>query len=242
MGFFCTHFQQFEAAQTRRHTMTTMRHPWSIHSIGALAAFALALSACSPPANQAVKPGTEKPVAEKPAADKPSGEKPAEKPTDKRAETKVSLQAVDLTSFQRILGMHKGKVVLVDFWATWCEPCKELFPHTVEVSRKYAAKDLTVVTMSFDDGADDEDKASALKFLTESKAGTTVNLISSLDTATSFDAYKIPGGAIPFFQLYDREGKLRHTFKVSPLTGPIDPAEIDLKIRELVMEKDPPAK
>ena len=219
--------------------MTRIRHSW-IPFCGAATALALLCSGCNPPAKDPRQsPSPSPPAKADPAKTEPEKKTAETPPAANPQEAKVSLQAVDVTAFQRILGMQKGKVVLVDYWATWCEPCKELFPHTMEVARKFPGKDLAVVTMSFDDSTT-EDKDTALKFLQKHQAAT-INLISSLDTADSFDAFKIEGGAIPFFQLYDRTGKLRHTFKVSPDTGPIEPEKIDLAIKELILEAETPA-
>ena len=55
-------------------------------------------------------------------------------------------QAVDLASF-------KGKVILINFWATWCAPCKAEIPGLVELQEQYAG-DLVVLGLSIDDTAD----------------------------------------------------------------------------------------
>lgn len=47
----------------------------------------------------------------------------------------------------------RGKVVLVDFWATWCVPCESEIPHLVEWQQKYGAQGLQVVGLSMDDTA-----------------------------------------------------------------------------------------
>ncbi len=47
----------------------------------------------------------------------------------------------------------RGRVVVVDFWASWCEPCRREFPMLDDLSRRYAARGLTVVGVSVDDDA-----------------------------------------------------------------------------------------
>jgi thiol-disulfide isomerase/thioredoxin len=49
------------------------------------------------------------------------------------------------------LSQMKGKVVLVNFWATWCEPCRVEIPWLIEMQQKYGAKGFTVLGIAMDD-------------------------------------------------------------------------------------------
>lgn len=52
------------------------------------------------------------------------------------------------------LSSYRGKIVLLDFWATWCVPCREEIPHFVELQRKYGDRGLQIIGVSMDDSPD----------------------------------------------------------------------------------------
>src|SRR6266852_2318896 len=58
----------------------------------------------------------------------------------------------DLEDHDVSLSQFKGKVVLVNFWATWCGPCKIEIPWLVELQDKYAARGFTVLGVAMDEG------------------------------------------------------------------------------------------
>jgi thiol-disulfide isomerase/thioredoxin len=67
----------------------------------------------------------------------------------KPANLNFTLKDVDGKSVT--LSAYKGKVILLDFWATWCEPCKLEIPWFVEFQQKYGARGLQVIGVSVDD-------------------------------------------------------------------------------------------
>ena len=69
-------------------------------------------------------------------------------PSDAHA---ISVRVANIDEYRATLAKLRGKVVLVDFWATWCPSCVEQFPHTVELHRKYAERGLAVVSVSLDE-------------------------------------------------------------------------------------------
>ena len=52
------------------------------------------------------------------------------------------------------LSSYRGKVVLLDFWATWCYPCREEIPHLVDLQQKYGDRGLQIIGVSLDDSPD----------------------------------------------------------------------------------------
>ena len=58
----------------------------------------------------------------------------------------------------------KGKILVVDFWASWCAPCKKAFPSLCEIQNEYLDKDVVVVGVNVD-----KDKSSMKKFLKKNK-------------------------------------------------------------------------
>src|SRR5688572_26243833 len=71
--------------------------------------------------------------------------------TDASRLAEIKLPQGEGKDLQSLIDAHKGEVVFVDFWATWCGPCVEGFPHTVELSQKYKGQGLATIAVSFDE-------------------------------------------------------------------------------------------
>src|SRR3974377_959696 len=61
---------------------------------------------------------------------------------------------IDLQGYQKVLQQYKGKPLLVNFWATYCEPCRDEYPLLHELAKQYAPQGLKVVGVSMDQDGD----------------------------------------------------------------------------------------
>ena len=92
----------------------------------------------------------------------------------------------------------KGKVVYLDFWASWCEPCKKSFPWLHDIKQRYAEKGFEVVAVNLD-----KDRKLADEFLEVMD----VNFVVAFDeSGESASSYKLKG--MPSSYLIGRDGKL----------------------------------
>src|SRR5262245_24053322 len=91
-------------------------------------------------------------------------------------EKKIEMTTVKYDGLKQEILKHRGKVVVVDFWATNCIPCIEALPHYVEYQKKYADKGLVVITVSVDPADNKKRIDKANQILTDNNA-TLRNLI-----------------------------------------------------------------
>ena len=117
----------------------------------------------------------------------------------------VSVTIADRAKYDEVLAKHKGKVVLVDFWATWCATCVKQFPHTVELSKKHNKMKFAVISVSMDDA---ESKDHVLDFL-KAKGAAFDNLLSKYEIGDeAFTAFDLGDSGVPHYKIYDAKGKL----------------------------------
>jgi thiol-disulfide isomerase/thioredoxin len=117
--------------------------------------------------------------------------------------------------------------LLINFWATWCDPCREEFPDLVKVDVDYRSKGLNFVAVSLDDISDIN--TAVPKFLKEMKAEMPVVLLNVNDPEPAIKAVDAAwDGQLPATFLYDKEGKVvfKHFGRIEPaaLRAAIDKA------------------
>jgi peroxiredoxin/YHS domain-containing protein len=115
-----------------------------------------------------------------------------------------------------------GKVVLLDFWATWCAPCRKSMPELQALHHKYAARGFTVVGVSIDEGGPGKVK----KYVASKRITYPIAMDSDKDPA--WDAFRVK--AVPAAYLLDRQGRI-----VAQWTGsPADTRALESKLEELL--------
>lgn len=75
---------------------------------------------------------------------------PANSPSNRPFAPDFSL--IDLAGQKQELAAYRNNVVLLDFWATWCDPCRKEIPQLVELQNKYGVRGLQIIGISMDDG------------------------------------------------------------------------------------------
>lgn len=107
------------------------------------------------------------------------------------------------------LSDYKGKVVILDFWATWCPPCVKEIPHFNELTKDYAAKGLVVLGVS----VDKEGVAAVQKFKKKNEVAYRVAMVND-STYKQYQSYlpEDERGGIPFTFVIDKEGVIRQHY------------------------------
>ena len=135
-------------------------------------------------------------------AKKPSAKKPVEKATPGPA---IKVTFVDELALTKLL-VPNGKPLLVNFWATWCDPCREEFPDLVKIDQQYKGK-IDFITVSLDDV--ENITTTVPKFLSAMKAEMKPYLLKASDENTFIASIaKDWQGGMPFTALYSPDGKL----------------------------------
>jgi thiol-disulfide isomerase/thioredoxin len=121
-----------------------------------------------------------------------------------------------------------ARPLLINFWATWCVPCRKEFPDLVKIDRDYRGRGLQFVVISADDVS--ELKTDVPKFLGQMRAEMPAFLLNATDTEAAMAQIDPTwGGELPATFLFDRQGKL-----VFKHTGIINAAELRLEINKVM--------
>jgi thiol-disulfide isomerase/thioredoxin len=128
-------------------------------------------------------------------------------PPPRSTEAPPVARAINDEELRTLLKRDGQKPLLVNWWATWCDPCREEFPDLVKIDADYRAKGLDFIAISLDDLADINTRVP--EFLQQMKARMPVYLlnVSDPEPAMNFIDPKW-GGALPATFLYNSKGEV----------------------------------
>lgn len=114
-------------------------------------------------------------------------------------------EVIDAQGYQKLIEHYRGKPLLVTFWATWCEPCRDEYPMLNELAKQYAPKGLHVVGVNLDD---DGDLILMRRFMARYKP-VFPNFRKKKGGESNFVQSVLPGwnGAIPASFFYAKDGR-----------------------------------
>ena len=158
---------------------------------------------------------------------------PAQKRKGRTAKSKEPVvSAIDTEKLKTMLTEQRERPLLVNFWATWCDPCRDEFPDLVKIDHDYRPHSLDFVTISLDDFS--EIKTEVPKFLGSMKATMPAYLLNVPDPEPAISAVDPRwSGSLPATFLYNAKGEV-----VYKHFGRVDPNELRAAIDKLVKKTD----
>lgn len=148
--------------------------------------------------SRSLEEGERKPPAQ---AAVPAAARPAASVPEPGGESLLAASWPDLNGVDQALSQWKGKVLVVNFWATWCEPCKKEIPEFVKVQAKFREKGVVFVGIALDD----KDKVAAMS----KELG--INYPVLIAPLSAIEASRGAGNkmsALPFTAVLNRDGQV----------------------------------
>lgn len=141
----------------------------------------------------------------------------------------IPVRQIDVEGLKALLsiGKERARPLLVNFWATWCQPCLEEFPDLVRVTDQYDSSKLDFVTVSLDEVSDIKTKVPG--FLKRVKAKMPAYLLNVAEPEEAIRyVSETWSGELPATFLIDRQGQI-----VFKQMGRIKPVELDAELEAL---------
>src|SRR6202047_2653527 len=126
-------------------------------------------------------------------------------PQASKAQAAQDLKIIDAQGYQELVEQYRGKPLLVTFWATWCEPCRDEYPMLNQLAKEYAGQGVHVVGVNLDD---DGDLILMRRFMARYNP-VFPNYRKKKGGETDFTRAVLPGwnGAIPASVFYAKDGR-----------------------------------
>ena len=165
------------------------------------------------PTGASASGATDEPVASQPATSESAAANAKQTP----AANDVTVEIKDFDGIQNLIASKRGKVVILDCWSTWCDPCVKEFPGLVALHKKYPADDLACISLSFNyEGSKKEQPEDhvegVLEFL-RSQDATFDNVIASVPSEELYQLLGFKSASVPAIFVYDREGDIARQFE-----------------------------
>ncbi|MFN0105039.1 MAG: redoxin family protein [Bryobacteraceae bacterium] len=140
--------------------------------------------------------------------------------------TAEPLAKINEIGYPKMIAAQKGKVLLVDFWATWCVPCRKEMPELAKLEERLKARGLVLIPISADEP---ENEAAAREFLAKAGVKTQGYLKAPKDDDTFIRAIDPKwGGELPALVLYDKAGRKVKIWKGETAIAEIEAAVVKL--------------
>lgn len=121
------------------------------------------------------------------------------------AEIRPLFALPDMNGERHSIAEWDGRVIVLNFWATWCAPCREEMPLLVDLQDKYGDQGLQIVGVALD-------RPDAVKAFAD-KMGLNYPVLLGVGDAMEVSArYGDEGGTLPYTVIIDRERRIRHVF------------------------------
>lgn len=144
----------------------------------------------------------------------------------------VMVSAIDTNELKGLLTQQRERPLLVNFWATYCDPCRDEFPDLVKIDKDYRPHALEFVTVSLDDMS--ELKTEVPKFLGSMKATMPAYLLNATDPEPAINIVDPRWqGDLPATFLYNEKGEI-----VYKHFGRVNPVELREAIDKVVKKDD----
>ena len=159
-----------------------------------------------------------------------TGKSLAEKQSAEVTGAQIELKLKDLFGGEQSLAQYKGRIVILNFWATYCVPCRKEMLDLSAIQNEFAALGVQVIGASTDEA---EDRPKVLQFIKDVKINFPVWL-----GATSADTLRFGvGTALPATVIIDKDGKIYKT-----ISGVITQADLRKDIEKLLQDAEKQAK
>ncbi len=139
----------------------------------------------------------------------------------------IHVEKMKYDDLGKLIRSQQGRVVVVDFWATYCVPCMREFPHLVALHDKYRQDSFVALSVAVDDPADVAARGRIIAFLEKLKAHGLTNL--QLDEPPQVWMKKLGVDGPPCVYVFDRDGHIAGKWDDN-----VDYAEIEKKVAELL--------